>query len=160
MTLDLYWIDLPHGARLATMAAPWPTEQLESEVDHWKAEGVEIVVSLLQPAEEALLGIEAEADACRARGMMFIRFPIVDGGVPADRRAALKLAKALGRSKNAVAIHCRAGVGRASLMAALVLLQRGETPASAFALIRAARGLNVPDTPWQREWIDQFAGKS
>lgn len=156
MASDIYWIDHPSDARLATMAAPLAGRWLNSEVDHWRAEGVEIVVSLLQADEEAGLGLQAEGETCRSRGIMFIRFPIADGGVPADRDAALDLARALGRSKNAVAIHCRAGIGRASLMAALVLLERGETPDSAFRRIRAARGLEAPDTPWQREWIERI----
>jgi hypothetical protein len=38
-------------------------------------------------------------------------------------------------------------------MAALVLMQRGATPDAALDLITAARGLAVPDTEAQREWI-------
>jgi protein-tyrosine phosphatase len=140
------------------MARPRAGDWLEDEIENWRAAGVQVVVSLLEPSEEAELGLQAEADACRSRGIEFIRFPIADRGVPSDRKAALELAQTLGRSEQAIAIHCRAGIGRSSLMAALVLIHRGVTPDTAFGLIQAARGVAVPDTDQQLDWVSRFAG--
>lgn len=156
MPSDIYWVDHKGPSRLAIMARPRAGDWLEDEIENWRAEGVQVVVSLLEPSEEAELGLEAEAEACRSQGIEFIRFPIADRGVPADRETALQLARQLGASEQAIAIHCRAGIGRSSLMAALVLAHRGLSADAAFDLIRAARGVTVPDTDQQREWIERL----
>lgn len=157
MLSNIYWIASSGKGRLAIMARPRAGEWLDDEVENWRSAGVQVVVSLLEPDEEVELGLETEADACRSRGIEFIRFPIADRSVPDDRAAALDLARRLGSSERATAIHCRAGIGRAALMAALVLIQLGETPDGAFDLIQSARGVPVPDTDHQRAWIRQSA---
>jgi len=157
MTSNIYWIEHRSGGRLAIMARPRAGEWLDDEVENWRAAGVQVVVSLLELDEEAELGLQAESDACRSRNIEFIRFPISDRGVPADRNAAVSLARMLASSGRPTAIHCRAGIGRSSLMAALVLVQSGQTPDEAFDRIQSARGLSVPDTDAQREWIRQSA---
>ena len=157
MPSDIYWIDHPGSARLAIMARPRAGDWLGDEIANWRASGVQVVVSLLETSEEAELGLEPEADMCRSAEIKFVRFPIADRGVPADHEAALQLARRLGGSEQAIAIHCRAGIGRSSLVAALVLVSRGATPGSAFDMIQAARGIPVPDTDEQREWVSQFA---
>ena len=57
-----------------------------------------------------------------------------------------------GRGINTV-IHCRAGIGRTSLVTAGVLLQAGFEPDEAFEHIGKARGMAVPDTDEQRDWV-------
>jgi protein-tyrosine phosphatase len=57
----------------------------------------------------------------------------------------------------AVAVHCRAGIGRSSLIAACVMVCGGADPAAAFDLIGKARGTAVPDTAAQRDWVVAFA---
>ncbi len=54
-------------------------------------------------------------------------------------------------------IHCRQGIGRASLMAACVLLLHGAGADEAFKRIEEARGRPVPDTPEQRAWVARLA---
>jgi protein-tyrosine phosphatase len=56
----------------------------------------------------------------------------------------------------AVAVHCRAGIGRSSLIAACVLVLLGLAPGTALDRIGKARGGNVPDTEGQRDWVDKF----
>jgi protein tyrosine/serine phosphatase len=56
----------------------------------------------------------------------------------------------------AVAIHCRAGIGRSSLIAACVLVLNGYDARSSFDTILKARGLGVPDTEVQRDWVFTF----
>jgi protein-tyrosine phosphatase len=157
MLSNIYWIDHPGAGRLAIMARPRAGDWLDDEVENWRAAGVQVVVSLLEPQEELELGLATEAESCRSRNIEFIRFPVADRGVPQDRDAALNLARMLSSSGRATAIHCRAGIGRASLMAAPVLIQLGVTPDGALELIQAARGVLVPDTDHQREWIRQVA---
>ena len=51
--------------------------------------------------------------------------------------------------------HCRAGIGRSGMIAASILLQEGLSAREAFARISAARGLTIPDTPGQLEWVEE-----
>jgi len=156
MPSDLYWIDHPRTPRLAIMARPRAGDWLEDEVAHWRAEGVGLVVSLLEPDEARELGLEGGADACRAQGIDFLNFPIPDRGVPEDRRQAERLARRLAETDMSVAIHCRAGIGRSSLVAALTLVLRRLEAGDAFTRISTARGLAVPDTDAQRAWVEDF----
>jgi protein-tyrosine phosphatase len=56
-----------------------------------------------------------------------------------------------------VAVHCRQGIGRSSLVSAAVLVLIGEDLDQALSSIRNARGLDVPETLEQRKWLDQFS---
>ena len=159
MRQQIYWIDLPMAGRLAIMARPRAGDWLDDEVSGWRAQGIDIVVSLLEQEEVSELGIQREADICREQGMEFLSFPIPDRGVPESLRDAVALAETVstkigeGRS---VAVHCRAGIGRSSLIAACALVCLGSDPAAAFAAITKARGMNVPDTEGQRDWVTAF----
>jgi protein-tyrosine phosphatase len=63
-----------------------------------------------------------------------------------------RLDQALAAGKN-VAVHCRQGIGRSSVVVASLLVAAGETPDEAFRRIEEARGRPVPDTAEQREWV-------
>jgi protein-tyrosine phosphatase len=56
-----------------------------------------------------------------------------------------------------VAVHCRQGIGRSSLVAAALLISAGEDLEQTLKAIIKARGLEVPETAEQRSWLDQFA---
>jgi protein-tyrosine phosphatase len=169
MRPSVYWSDM-HGSRsepqvgsrragrLAIMARPRAGEWLEDEVSGWKAEGIDTVVSLLERDEVEELGLGLEATLCALQGIEFISFPIADRGVPSEPAAATLsdvLVSELGGGKN-IAIHCRAGIGRSSVVAACVMVGTGFTAAHAFDQISAARGVQVPDTDGQRAWVESF----
>jgi protein-tyrosine phosphatase len=155
----LHWIAVSTAGRLAIMARPRADDWLEAELSGWKISGIDLVVSLLDQREVCELGLQREPDLCRANGIEFVSFPIVDRGVPESRHAALQVANsiadgvALGRS---IGIHCRAGIGRSSMIAACALICLGVEAGHALTLIGTARGLNVPDTDEQRDWIMAF----
>jgi len=141
------------------MARPRADDWLETEVKAWKDAGVDVVVSLLERAEVSELGLQREAGLCGATGIDFVSFPIPDRGVPEPDEAA-RIARVLTagfRDGRSIAIHCRAGIGRSSIMAACVLALCGIDAERALALITKARGLNVPDTDEQRDWLIAFA---
>jgi protein-tyrosine phosphatase len=56
-----------------------------------------------------------------------------------------------------VAIHCRAGIGRSTTLAACVLILLGVEGDVALDMIAAARGLEVPETEAQRQWVLGFS---
>lgn len=59
-----------------------------------------------------------------------------------------------------VAIHCRAGIGRSSLIAACVLLKLGTREDEIFPLLSRVRGVAVPDTSAQIQWLSKFRRES
>jgi protein-tyrosine phosphatase len=155
----LHWIDAGLSGRLAIMARPRAGDWLRDEIDGWSAAGVGRVVCLLEPEEVKELELDREPALCPAAGIAFVSFPILDRGLPASRKSALLLAQSIatavaqGRS---VAVHCRAGIGRSSVIVASALICAGLDADGSLELIKAARGLTVPDTPEQRDWLFDF----
>jgi protein-tyrosine phosphatase len=155
----LHWIEVPAAGRLAIAARPRAEDWLEAEVAEWKREGLKTVVSLLGSDEVVELKLEREHELCRAYGMDFLSFPIPDRGVPVDMEDVQQFVRSIadhiagGRS---VAIHCRAGIGRSSMIAACAMICLGIDAEQALASIAQARGLTVPDTDEQREWVMAF----
>jgi protein-tyrosine phosphatase len=159
MRPQVYWINLPIAGRLAIMARPRAGDWLEDEISGWRAQGIDIVISLLEQEEISDLGLQGEARLCREHGMEFLSFPVPDRGVPQSMHDAVALAQALSTKigeGEAVAVHCRAGIGRSSLIAACALVYSGYDAAAAFEMIGRARGVSVPDTDAQRNWVTAF----
>jgi protein tyrosine/serine phosphatase len=156
MRPSIYWLDLPERWRLAIVPRPRAGDWLADEMAGWKAEGVDIVVGLLEPDELAELDLCQLPATCAAEGIEYVSFPIQDRGVPASMRQTdhlvRHLCEALAAGK-AVAVHCRAGIGRSALIAARVLVRNGYDVDRAFATIAKARGFTVPDTDAQRQWV-------
>lgn len=152
----LYLIERGGPGRLATMAAPRGGDDLAADLAALREAGVDTLVSLLGRLDELSLRLRHErAEASRA-GLRFRRLPTGDFGTP-DTDTALGVARELradllaGRT---VAIHCRAGIGRSSVLAATVLRLEGVRPDEAWALIGRARGVRVPETRAQRDFVD------
>lgn len=147
--------------RLATMARPRGGDWLAEEIAALRSAGVDVLVSALTESEQVELQLTAEHDLARAAGMEYFSFPILDHHAPAVSHrdlAALvaQLQKGLldGRF---VVVHCRAGIGRSSLIAAAVLVAEGLTPDESWRRVSEARGLEVPDTQSQKDWLMSFA---
>ena len=160
MRTELYWIDgLPFG-RLAIMPRPRGSDWLEDEIRAWRQSGVDVVVSLLTPDEQAELSLREEPDLCRANDIAFVSFPILDRSVPPSSEAfaglVADLAGRLAGGKG-VAVHCRQGIGRAALVVIGVLSAAGVDVEAAIERVGAARGRTVPETPEQRRWVADFA---
>jgi protein-tyrosine phosphatase len=92
--------------------------------------------------------------------MEFRSFPIPDRQVPLSEA---QLAEELERVSHTLSIgknflvHCRQGIGRSGLVAACLLVKKGMSPRAAVEAVSAARGLPVPETTEQRDWIDHYA---
>jgi len=146
----------PWRGQLAIVPRPRGGEWLEDEVRAWKDDGFDLVVSLLTGDELRELDLTREAELSRAHGLQFCEFPIPDLGVPYSLAAAQELIDKLNASLAAgkkVAIHCRQGIGRSGLIAASLLAVSGVDPETAFREVSAARGLPVPETSEQRDWV-------
>jgi protein-tyrosine phosphatase len=133
---------------------------LDSDIQGWRDEGIDVVVSLLTEPEVRLLGLSLEAELCRSNGLAFINFPIEDCEVPLSIETTLRLVKdldaLLSRGKS-IGFHCRGGLGRSPLIASCLLMFSGKSAEESFQLVSAARGLPVPETPGQAVWGRHFA---
>jgi protein-tyrosine phosphatase len=160
MSTTLYWAKGPWPGKLALAARPRGDDWLEDEIASWRREGIDTVFSLLTSEEENDLGLSNEAREVKAQGMQFVSFPITDREVPeSDAKvvAALERMDAdLSAGRNVV-VHCRQGVGRTGLMAAGLLVMKGQPPEAAVKSLSAARGASIPETAAQRRWIDHYA---
>ena len=159
MQAELYWICQVGEGHLGVMPRPRGGDWLFDELCSLRESGVDVLISLLEAHEIDEVDLGEEENACKVNEIAFISFPIADRCVPGSTQAVLELADlvlAKLRSGMNVAIHCRAGIGRSSLIAASVLKLSGLSVDDAFRKISNARGCAVPDTPEQREWVDRL----
>jgi protein-tyrosine phosphatase len=141
---------------LAIMARPQLSRGQPDSIATLADNGIECIVSLLEAAESSMLGLDTEAEVVTDNGMSFISFPITDYGVPSSQGdfsiLIADLFQQLKEGSN-VLLHCRGGVGRSGLVAAGVLLQTGLDPIPAFNCVSDKRGIRVPETTQQRDWL-------
>ena len=160
MWKELHWVGGPWPGKLAVAPRPRGGEWLEDDLASWRRAGIATVLSLLTPDEEQDLDLSREGSAAQEQGMTFRALPIPDRGVPnseTEVAAALETLDAdLGSGKNVV-VHCRQGIGRSGMIAVCLLLTKGVSPKKAVDVVSAARGIPVPETPEQRNWIDHYA---
>lgn len=160
MSLELYWLDGPWPGKLAVAARPRGGDWLADDVTNWKRAGVDAVLSLLTSEEEKDLQLGDEGEETRRQGLEFSSFPIPDRRVPQSEaelgQALDKLNRQLSAGRN-VLVHCRQGIGRSGLVAACLLVKNGMSPGAAVEAVSAARGVSVPETAEQRDWIERYA---
>ena len=158
MHTPLYTIPIEAKGRLALMPRPRGGDWLEDELSNWRRQGVSQVVSALASTEITELSLDSEESLCTEVGIQYRSFPIQDRSVPDDPSAFVSflsetnIAVAEGAF---VAVHCRMGIGRSGVIVASLLVLRGLAVTDAFDVISQARGLRVPDTPEQVEWVRQ-----
>jgi protein-tyrosine phosphatase len=144
--------------RLSTMPHPTGDTALEADLATLRERGTDILVSALTPREQDELSLTAEGTAATNAGMEFHAIPIGDFGIPDREQITPTLTHLLERLHGGahVVVHCWAGIGRSSLLAASLLVLDGVDPADAWQLISDARGVPVPETDEQRAWVDAF----
>jgi protein-tyrosine phosphatase len=152
--MRIFEVESAGPGRLAVVTRP-SSEALTQDVRDFAAAGFTHLVSLLGPAEAADLGLESEPVACAAAGVAFVSHPIPDFSLPepfAFRTLLFELHDLL-RGGAAIGAHCRGSVGRSPLLVASLLVLDGVSPAAAWDRLSEARGVRVPDTDAQRDWI-------
>ncbi len=162
MQAKLYWITAAPQGRLAIMPRPRAGEWLADELASLKSSGIDVVASLLTDDEVAELDLHHEPKLCREIGLTFVSHPIVDRNVPKssdDFLAFTDQIQAYLSDDGGVAVHCRMGIGRSSLVASCLLMKSGFSVANAFASISRDRGMDVPDTQAQIEWVHALADR-
>jgi protein-tyrosine phosphatase len=156
---DVFWIKGNAAIHLAILLRPLGDDQMEAGLRSFKKKGAETVVSLLEEKEAIWLGLEDEGPHAERIGLRFLGYPIPDAHLPKDtdtfRAWIEELAGRLLAGEH-IGIHCRGSIGRATVAAACGLIHLGWTPKAALAAIEEARGVPVPDTQEQQEWILRY----
>jgi protein-tyrosine phosphatase len=144
---------------LAVVLCPRGGASLRSELIHLQRAGIGTLVSLLSEDQVEMLDLGSERGMAAQLGMKFLHHPIPDHQLPpvphafrafvADLSYRLQIGERIG-------IHCWGSIGRATVTAACTLIHLGWPPADALAAVEAARGIPVPDTEEQQEWIMHY----
>jgi protein-tyrosine phosphatase len=159
--MNPFWIKI-EGVRLAITPRPRGKDWLEDDIRFLQRAGVDVLVSALTPAEAEELGLLEESQSCQSNGLEFLSFPIEDRSVPSSFNEIDGLLNSVTdylRNGKAVGVHCRAGIGRSSMIVASALIRNGLSVDSAFSAIQEARGCSVPDTPEQRQWVERYSSR-
>ena len=163
-----YWIDTSglavtdDGAapRMAIVPCPVGGQHLSEAIESLRERGIETLVSLLTAEEARILRLEAEGRTCREAGIDYRWLPVADHSIPDSMEEFRLVVDQLQldlRAGKGVGAHCYAGIGRSCLLLACLLCLEGLSAEEAFDRLSAARGLRVPDTWLQTEWVRHFA---
>ena len=156
MKPDIYQVELIGSGSLSVMAKPVSGEWIEDEFSGIARLGINRIVSLLENHESIEVGLSKEQELSEKHQMEYISYPIPDRGLPSSISDYLFFTKHLynemASGLNTV-IHCRAGIGRTGIVAAGVFLHCGFEPQEAFLHISKKRGVPVPDTEEQIDWV-------
>jgi len=160
--MNPYWIDAG-SCRLAILPRPRGWDWLPDDIAAARRDGVDLIVSALTEVENQELGLSEEAKCCKESTIEFLSFPIEDRSLPDSEGSLDAFIDSLDeklKQGESIAIHCRAGIGRSSMLCACLLVRQGLSSESAFQKIQIARGCAVPDTAEQRKWAESFATRS
>lgn len=159
MYTRIYWLPINSSNRgkLGICARPRGHDWLEDEIKAFAHKDILHLVSLLEETEIRQLGLQQEEYWCQQYHIQYYSFPIIDRGVPSSSIEFMKLSQHLAHlidQGHTVLIHCRMGIGRSALLAASLLRLTGLNSTQAFHCIQQSRGLHVPDTFEQQQWLD------
>jgi protein-tyrosine phosphatase len=141
---------------MAIVARPRGGDWLSDELSALSREGIDVLVSMLTEEEANELGLERESEDCQAAGIRFVNLPIPDRSVPSGTDDFLRSVEELAeivREGRFLGVHCRASIGRSSMLAVSVLVRLGWEVKKAFDAVESARGCSIPDTIAQRQWV-------
>ena len=139
---------------------PWARD-IDLELDAVEPWGANAVVTLLEPHEFEMLAVPNLGHAVKARNIAWYHFPIKDLGVPSSEAMnqwwslGPKLHHILERGGR-VLVHCRGGLGRAGMIAALMLVEHAQSAPAAMDTVRATRPGAI-ETKEQERWLVEEA---
>lgn len=124
--------------------------------------GADAILSLVEEEELQHLQVPDLGDAIQRAGLIWYHFPVPDFGVPNPgsmkrwEQMSAQFHRLLARGEELL-IHCRGGLGRSGTMAALLLIERGESCTRAMEIVRSARPGAI-ETSAQESFLEDAAG--
>ena len=160
MKTQVFWTKEKYPGRIALVPRPRGGEWLEDEAAAWSIAGIDVIVSMLEAEEIESFDLEREGEFSQSNGIEFISLQVKDRSIPKVDESFLRVIEQLKtlllNGKN-IGIHCRQSVGRAPLLAAVLMISFGINPTEAFRQLSVVRGVEVPETDEQRKWAKRFA---
>lgn len=156
---DIYIINSLLEGHCALMGHPEGGDRLYESISYIKNAGFDTVVSLLTEEEQKKHSLLKEEAVCKDIGLQYHNFPIRDEVADSDTATVSFidiLEKDVLQGKK-VLFHCRGGVGRSSMMMALVLCRFGIVLDEALREIEKVRGESCPENNEQYEWTQKIA---
>lgn len=156
----IFRIPITSQGSLAIAPRPRGGDWLEDDIADLARSGVRVLVSMLREDEQHELGLQGEAAACSRCQIEFVPVPVPDLGAPTDGEAFIRAVHGLAdriRTGASIAMHCRQSVGRSGMLAVSIAVALGVPLESALADVSRARGVSVPETKEQIDWLRRNA---
>ena len=153
---------LPLGTDGSLIFTPCPGTKgvgLKESLAQLKSAGADAVITTMPDDEMGGNGVTDLPDACRNTGLQWFHFPIDDDAAPGE---AFRQAWGTGKNRvfeildrsGTVVIHCKGGSGRTSLMAAIILCERGMNHDQILNQVKALRP-NALKLPVHTDYLQQ-----
>lgn len=130
-----------------------------------RSANVKVIVNLLNLYELRTIGVQLKEfrELCQKYNTDLIEFPIIEMGIPAipveeiDMVLIDRLEEII-KNGQAILIHCRGGVGRAGLIAALLLRRLGSYTSydKCLEFLRSTRHKNCVESMKQRAYMKAY----
>lgn len=132
---------------------------LDEDLASLAADGVRVLVLLVEDHELERWGDPDIVEIAAARGVAVERRPLADGTAPSSTDAMRSILDAVqrGRDVGDVAVACMGGVGRTGTVAACALVDAGWPAAEAIAEIRRIRHPTAIETDEQVAFVEAYA---
>lgn len=146
-----------HGDSLT--GDPWARD-LDIDLAAIRAWGASLILTLMERQEFDCLNVSDLSKRVAAHGMGWLHMPIPDQDIPGpdfegpwSTRRVVILARLQAGDK--ILVHCRGGLGRTGLVAAMILIETGAVPEAAVTAVRKVRPGAI-ETRRQEEFVLQY----
>jgi protein-tyrosine phosphatase len=132
---------------------------LEEDLASLAADGVRVLVLLVEDHELARWGDPDIVEVAAGHGVAIERRPLADGTAPASVADMRSILGAIERARDDgdVAVACMGGVGRTGTVAACALVDGGWEAADAIAEVRRIRHPTAVETAEQVAFVEAYA---
>ncbi len=159
--MKIYPVANLFNGRIALSPHPQGAEKLDSEINFLQRQGYRLVVSMLTPEEQQKHQLTQEKAICESYQISYLNYPIRDEIADSDEETIAFVQRVKRHidkltDKDKILFHCRGGVGRSSIMIALVVASDEWPVDKIFALLTEARGETTPESLVQRLWVKQL----
>lgn len=156
--LGLTFLPGKHGASVRYPGRIYGRD-LDEDVVSLLADGVSVLVLLVEDRELDRWGHPDIVEVAGRRGLRIERWPMADGTAPATIAEMRAILTAIddARDDGDVAVACMGGVGRTGTVVACALVAAGWQPAEAISEVRRVRHPTAVETAEQRDFVGAFA---